>query len=50
MPIGLKCMLINNMRLSQITAKKITGTMDAIQVIMPLIDNQSLNSLNMDKN
>jgi hypothetical protein len=50
MPVGLKGILINNLRLSQIIAKRVTSTMDAIQVILPLIDNQSLNSPNMDKN
>jgi hypothetical protein len=50
MPVGLKGILINDMRLSRVTAKRLTGTMDAIQVITSLIDNQSLNSPNMNKN
>ena len=48
MPIGLKSILINDMGLFRVTAKSVTGTMDAIQVIMSLINNQSLNSPNMD--
>jgi hypothetical protein len=41
---------LNNMRLSRVTAKKVTGIMDAIQLITLLIDNQSLNFSNMNNN
>jgi hypothetical protein len=43
MPVGWKGIMINDMRLSRVTAKRLTSTMDAIQVITPLIDNQSIN-------
>ena len=49
-PVGLKDILINDMGFSRVIAKMVTGTIDVIQVIISLIDNQSLNPPNMDKN
>jgi ribonuclease HI len=47
MPVGLKGILIDDMGLSRVITKTVTGTMNAIEVIMPLIDDQPVLIPNM---